>query len=66
MMLIKLNDKGVRVYLATGGASYRRPRLDCVCNLERDAILRSRFSRSDRTLAHLPQILRIRLSATEV
>jgi hypothetical protein len=27
-MLIKLNDKGVRVYLATGGASYRRPRLD--------------------------------------
>jgi hypothetical protein len=28
MMLIKLNDKGVRVYLATGGASYRRSRLD--------------------------------------
>jgi hypothetical protein len=28
MVLIKLNDRGVRVYLATGGASYRRPRLD--------------------------------------
>jgi hypothetical protein len=28
MMLIKLNDKGVRVYLATSGASYHRARLD--------------------------------------
>jgi hypothetical protein len=27
-MLIKLNDKGVRVYLAAGGAAYRRRRLD--------------------------------------
>jgi hypothetical protein len=28
MMLIKLNDKGVRAYMATGGAKYDRPKPD--------------------------------------
>ena len=47
-MLIKLNDRGVRVYMASGGAVYRRPRLDWQNRTGRIA----RYSR-DRSRAYV-------------
>jgi hypothetical protein len=81
-MLIKLNDRGVRVYMASsGGAAHRhRPdwqsRIGRIAKYNRDHSLayvlwdgRSSFDLVSVNLiepAHLPQMLRIRLSAAEV